>query len=128
MTALAQLAAHDTLDAHTIDRLLAQHLVDTFAAHAIPDEPVDLELVIDDAGATLAWRDPGAASFRAAAEFHWSVSVLERVVAAGVSRVPYARVDFAVEAAGYELHVHAANQCPGGDKLESAIAVTARRA
>jgi hypothetical protein len=126
MTALAELAAFDTLDAQTIDRLLAQHLVETFAAHAIPDEPVDLELVMISAGAALVWRDPGAATFHAAAEFHWSVWATsgeeERLVAAGVSRVPHVRARFAVEDARYELRVRAVNRCPGGESLESSTA------
>jgi hypothetical protein len=127
MTALAQLAAFDTLDAQTIDRLLAQHLVDTFAAHAIPEQPVDLDLLVVDAGAALVWRDPGAASFHAAAEFHWSVWAVttagERVVAAGVSHMPRARAEFAVEDADYQVRVYATNQCPRGESLESSIAV-----
>jgi hypothetical protein len=125
MTALAQLAAFDTLDAPTIDRLLSQHLVETFAAHAVPDEPVDLEVAFDDDGMVLSWRDPGAATFHAASEFHWSVWVHERVVAAGVSRVPNARADYAIDGVSYALRVYAANECPGGDRLESASAVTA---
>ena len=71
MTALADFAAFDTLDAKTIDRLLVQHLVETFSAHAAPEEPMG-RLVLDAAGAELAWRDPGALTFHAAAEFHWS--------------------------------------------------------
>ena len=123
MTALAELAAFDTLDAPTIDRLLAQHLVETFAAHAVPDEPVDLELVVISAGAAVVWRDPGAATFHAAAEFHWSVwADGERLVAAGVSRVPHVRARFAVEDARYELRVRAVNRCPNGDALESTTA------
>ena len=126
MTALAQLAAFDTLDAPTIDRLLAQHLVETFADHATPDEPVDLDLLITAAGAALVWRDPSAARFHAAAEFHWSVWAIaadvEQLVAAGVSQVPRARAEFAVEDARYELRVRAVNRCPGGTALESSTA------
>ena len=120
MTALAQLAAFDTLDAHTIDRLLGQHLVETFAAHAVPDEPVDIELALDEAGALLSWRDPGVDTFHAAAEFHWSVWTVgddARLVAAGVSQAPFARIELAEGA--YELRVYAVNQCPGGDRLTS---------
>jgi len=120
MTVLAQLAAFDTLDAQTIDRLLGQHLVETFAAHAVPDEPVDLEIALDDAGASLTWRDPGADTFHAAAEFHWSVWTIgedQRLVAAGVSQVPFARAELAD--GEYELRVYAVNQCPGGDRLTS---------
>jgi len=124
MTALAELAAFDTLDAKTIDRLLAQHLVETFAAHAMPDAPVELELELDAGGAELAWRDPGADTFHAAAEFHWSVWADEHVVAAGVSQVPRARADFAVETAAYELRVYASNRCPGGEPLDSVVATT----
>jgi len=120
MTVLAQLAAFDTLDAQTIDRLLGQHLVETFAAHAVPDEPVDLELALDGDGALLTWRDPGVDTFHAAAEFHWSVWTLgedARLVEAGVSRVPSVRIELADGA--YELRVYAVNQCPGGDRLTS---------
>jgi hypothetical protein len=119
MTALADLAAFATLDAKTIDRLLAQHLVETFAAHAAPDQPVDLELALDAAGAELAWRDPGASTFHAAAEFHWSVRVAGRLVAAGVSHAPHARADFGVEGNDYELRVYAMNRCPNGESLAS---------
>jgi len=122
MTALAELAAFDTLDAKTIDRLLAQHLVETFAAHALPAAPVELELVLDADGADLVWRDPGADTFHAAAEFHWAVWVGERVIAAGVSQAPRARADFAVETAAYELRVYASNRCPGGESLDSMVA------
>jgi hypothetical protein len=123
MTALAQHAAFDTLDAPTIDRLLAQHLVETFADHATPDEPVDLELVAITAGAAVVWRDPGDATFHAAAEFHWSIwADGERLVAAGVSRMPHARAEFPAEAARYELRVRAVNRGPDGAALESSTA------
>src|SRR3569833_114648 len=88
MTALAELAAFATLDAKPIDRLRAQHLVETFAAHAMPDAPVELVLVLDAEGADLVWRDPGAETFHAAAEVHRAECEEESVVAAGVSQGP----------------------------------------
>ena len=130
MTALAQLAAYDTLDAQTIDRLLAQHLVDTFTAHAIPDEPIELELVVDEAGASLSWRDPGAQTFHAAAEFHWSVVELaadgtpQREVAAGVSYAPSTRIAFALDPS-HQIRVCAVNECPGNERLASATSYLA---
>jgi hypothetical protein len=124
MTALAELAAFDTLDANTVDRLLAQHLVETFAAHAEPDAPVGLEIALDAAGADLAWCDPGATTFHATAEFHWSVRVDGRLVAAGVSHAPRARADFAVSGSDHELRVYALNRCPGGEPLASATATS----
>src|SRR3569833_600153 len=69
MTALAELAAFDPLAAKTIARLLAQHLVDTFAAHAMPDAPVELLLVLDADGADLVWCVSGVVSFFAVAVF-----------------------------------------------------------
>jgi hypothetical protein len=122
MTALAELAAFDTLDAKTIDRLLAQHLVETFSVYAAPDDPVGLELALDAAGADLTWRDPGATTFHAAAEFHWSVRVDGRLVAAGVSHAPRARADFAVTGSDHELRVYALNRCPDGEPLASETA------
>ncbi|MEO8549877.1 MAG: hypothetical protein ABI678_07880 [Kofleriaceae bacterium] len=126
MTALAQLAHHQDLDAPTIDRLLAQHLVETFAAHARPERPVDLELVFDAEGATIRWRDPGAETFHAAAEFHWSLFSVDsfgtpiRLIAGDAGRTTSARPRFAVKTGRYALRVHASNQCPGGDRVDSA--------
>lgn len=134
MTALAQLAHHQDLDAPTIDRLLAQHLVETFAAHARPERPADLELVFDADGATLRWRDPGAGKFRAAAAFAWSLFTVDsfgtpiRLVAADSGTVAHARPRFAVKPARYELRVQAINPCPSMDRLESAVAITRRSA
>jgi hypothetical protein len=126
MTALAQLAHHQDLDAPTIDRLLAQHLVETFAAHARPERPADLEVVFDAGGATLRWRDPGAETFHAAAGFQWSLFTVDsfgtpiRLIANDTTTTPTACPRFAVKAGRYELRVHAANPCPGHDSLESA--------
>lgn len=134
MTALAQLAHHQDLDAPTIDRLLAQHLVETFTAHARPERPTDLELVFDGEGATIRWRDPGAGKFRAAAEFEWSLFTVDsfgtpiRLVGADRGTLAQARPRFAVKAARYELRVQAVNPCPSLDRLESAVAITRRTA
>jgi len=136
MTALAQLAQHQDLDAATIDRLLAQHLVETFTAHARPERPTDLDLVFDAQGATISWRDPGADTFHAAAAFHWSLFSVDsfgtpiRLIAGDTGPTPGARPRFVVKPGRYELRVHAANQCPAGgvviDRLDSAPSTTRR--